>query len=333
MTAAIHDRGTMGALMRRIDLLSRALLSRAKGLASSLRPGLAAPDSLLGGLGLALATLRNVASRGMNRELIGFTLSERVGPVDAASALAYAVATNDGGAYGDGETPPLYIARLVQSLFMRLITLPGLHLNLLRMVHAEQRVVWHAPLRVGDEVDISLQVADITETAAGELLHLRFVGAREGETLVEGRIGLMVRGGGRRPLRPKVSASHDAERPAPAFIVTMPTAGDQALRYADASGDHNVIHKSELFARLAGLPRTILHGMCVLAMTTGKLADTLVDGDRGRLESVELRFAKPTLPGDVLRLVIYPGTDDGFPFEVLNERDQVILKRGLVRTR
>src|SRR5438132_2379580 len=71
---------------------------------------------------------------------------------------------------------------------------------------------------------------------------------------------------------------------------------DQIQRYAEASGDHNPIHLDQAFARSAGLPGLIAHGMLTMAFVNQLVTDWL--GDRRRVRSLRGRFAGMVLPGD-----------------------------------
>lgn len=53
---------------------------------------------------------------------------------------------------------------------------------------------------------------------------------------------------------------------------------DQALRYAEASGDHNPIHVDEDMAKAMGFPRTIVHGLCVMALAQKAVLDGAAGG-------------------------------------------------------
>jgi len=71
---------------------------------------------------------------------------------------------------------------------------------------------------------------------------------------------------------------------------------EQIQRYAEASGDRNPIHLDETFARSAGLPGVIAHGMLTMAFANQMLTDWL--GDRSLLKRLQGRFAGMVLPGD-----------------------------------
>lgn len=70
----------------------------------------------------------------------------------------------------------------------------------------------------------------------------------------------------------------------------------QIQRYADASGDRNPIHLDDTFARSAGLPGVIAHGMLTMAFANQMVTDWL--GDRSMLRRLQGRFSGMVLPGD-----------------------------------
>jgi acyl dehydratase len=75
----------------------------------------------------------------------------------------------------------------------------------------------------------------------------------------------------------------------------FPTSADQALRYRE-TGDVNPMHHDPAFARRAGFPRPILHGLCTLGITV-----------RGKnFTELHARFTAPVFPGDELRIEHWP---------------------------
>jgi len=71
---------------------------------------------------------------------------------------------------------------------------------------------------------------------------------------------------------------------------------EQIRQYAEASGDRNPIHLDETFARSAGLPGVIAHGMLTMAFANQMVTDWL--GDRSLLRRLQGRFAGMVVPGD-----------------------------------
>jgi len=79
-----------------------------------------------------------------------------------------------------------------------------------------------------------------------------------------------------------------------------PITRDQLRAYAAASGDSNPIHLDEEFAREAGFPSVIAHGM----LSAGFLSDLLAANfpeDGFQVVRFKTRFRKITFPGDTLR--------------------------------
>jgi len=71
---------------------------------------------------------------------------------------------------------------------------------------------------------------------------------------------------------------------------------EQIRQYAEASGDRNPIHLDETFARSAGLPGVIAHGMLTMAFANQMVTNWL--GDRSLLKRLQGRFAGMVVPGD-----------------------------------
>jgi acyl dehydratase len=69
------------------------------------------------------------------------------------------------------------------------------------------------------------------------------------------------------------------------------------VRYAGASGDMNPIHHDETFARSAGLPTVMAHGM----LSAGLLGSFVTRWfGAGAVRRFEVRFRERVWPGDVL---------------------------------
>ena len=103
---------------------------------------------------------------------------------------------------------------------------------------------------------------------------------------------------------------------------------EQVQRYADATGDHNLIHIDEAFARATPFGGTIAHGMLVLALVSEMMAAAFGEAwlTGGRLR---VRFKAPARPGDTITASAQPqGPRDGvapYAIEVRNQRDEVLI--------
>lgn len=94
--------------------------------------------------------------------------------------------------------------------------------------------------------------------------------------------------------------------------------------YAGASGDFNLIHIDNQFAREEGLDGIILHGLCTMGIATNTLID---DEDPARLKSIRVRFAAPVLPEDEL-MVDGDGGETQERFVVRNQSGEEVITRG-----
>jgi len=108
---------------------------------------------------------------------------------------------------------------------------------------------------------------------------------------------------------------------------------DQIRQYAEASGDRNPIHLDETFARSAGLPGVIAHGMLTMAFANQMLTDWL--GDRSLLKRLQGRFAGMVVPGDAVTCSGSVASKDDETRRVMinlvvtNQRGERVLNKGV----
>ena len=275
----------------------------------------------------------------MNRSCIGKTYPELTYTVEAEATKRYALAYNeDNPLFIDDErkggivAPPLFGvvysgASIAQAMFDTEV-----NLDLIRLVHGEQDMAFVNVVRPGDVIKSQSKITDIQEKGSGELLKI-FVRSKNqrDEVVLEEKIGFFVRGksSGRKP----AAAVAAPERPQDLFAVEMKVAEDQTYRYADASGDHNPIHVDDKFAKAAGLPGIILHGLCNMAFTSKAIMDKVCEGDARRLRRLKVRFSKPVLPGQTLTthgwILEETATELTLGTETRNEKGTLVIRDGL----
>lgn len=100
---------------------------------------------------------------------------------------------------------------------------------------------------------------------------------------------------------------------------------DQIAAYAAASGDTNPIHLDEDFAKSAGLPGVIAHGllqMGILAVVAAEAA-----GGPGRLRRLSCRFAGMVEPGDSVTFGAEPVGQGRLELRAINQRGEAVLTK------
>ena len=90
----------------------------------------------------------------------------------------------------------------------------------------------------------------------------------------------------------------------PDASVDMATQPNQALLYR-LSGDRNPLHADPEFAKRAGFPRPILHGMCTYGITCRAVLQTYAAYDPARFKSHAARFSAPVFPGEVITVDLW----------------------------
>jgi acyl dehydratase len=251
--------------------------------------------------------------------------------VEASAIEAYADATDDPNpAYRGARAvaPAMFHVRAFILMMMQLATDKELALDMLRLVHGEHDVRFVRPLRPGDVVVLSGELLDHQVKASGTVVTFGLYGDVGGERVIDGRTAYFVRAPKKPDAAPSAPRPAPEPLPEPSWQVTQPVADDQALRYAAASGDHNPIHTIEAVAQAAGLPRTILHGLCTMAFAARDVVDHAAGGDPARLARLAVRFARPVFPGDTLTMQVWDEGPGELAFQTLDGRGRAVITQG-----
>lgn len=273
---------------------------------------------------------------GLNKDLVGKDYGETTYEVTAEAIEKYAQATNDANpAYSKGEdavaTPVFPVVPVFQS-FMSAAMDPELQADVMRLVHGQEEHVLHAPIRPGDVLTIKSTLESVESKDSGETFTVRGdVANQDGTQVAEVRGTMFIRGGG--GSKSPAPAEEEPEREV-VYEETTKVDDDQTHRYAEASGDYNPIHTDENMAKMAGLPRTINHGMCTMAIATKAAVDGLAGGDPTRVKRVSVRFSKPVFPGEEITTRLWKESEgDGsvtYGFETYNPSGAAVIRNGIV---
>ncbi|WP_081636246.1 MaoC/PaaZ C-terminal domain-containing protein [Pandoraea sp. SD6-2] len=182
--------------------------------------------------------------------------------LDAAGIARYARLCGFTDAHG---VPPTWPHLLAFPLHMLLMTDRAFPFAMLGMVHLANRVRTHAPLAVGDRLDLDVRCGPLYAHDKGQVFTVLTTARRAGEVVWSGE-SLYLRTGVRAPL----GAPYRAELSAGPSLVKTATwrvPGDLGRQYARVSGDYNPIHLWPITAKWFGFPRPIIHGMWSFART------------------------------------------------------------------
>lgn len=284
----------------------------------------------LNDLPLVAALIRNSRKTSINRLILGHSITRIIGPVTRQDILEYVDATLDNPSRyirSGHAAPPFYLSRLLYPMFRYFMINKDLGLNLLRMVHGQQSVEWFGNISEGDMLNVKVEIHDICGSAAGDTLTLRTTISSKEKVLGTADTLFIIRA--KKNGQEKAAPVKEEQGGRELFRRTIRTEEGQQLKYAKVSGDENFIHTSNFLARLAGLPRTIMHGVCIGAMATNSLLDEVLGGDMSKMKRISMRFANPVLPGEEITLVGYEtAARNRILFAAYNSKGRAVLKNG-----
>lgn len=209
---------------------------------------------------------------------------------------------------------------------------PGpIDLNQIMVVDAERDITFHKPLPVAASVTADSRVRgvyDKGEEKGAIIQNEVLVRDGEGDKLVTIASSIFAKGdGGFGGPSEGMPGPHRVPLRAPDRSIDIPTRPDQALLYR-LSGDRNPLHADPEFARWAGFPKPILHGMCTYGLTCRAVLQTYADYDPSAFRRHRVRFSAPVFPGEIITVNLWKdGNSISFEAHV-RERQVTIAKNG-----
>lgn len=182
------------------------------------------------------------------------------------------------------------------------LDLPGCDIDLAQVVHGSQSVKVTGPLPTAGSATITTRISEVWDKGKAAVIWQEGVAVSpEGQELWTTRSSIFVRGeggwGGDR------GSSTPVELPdrAPDADATYDVLPQQALLYR-LCGDRNPLHADPDFAKAAGFPAPILHGLCSYGIALRTLTEELLGGDATRVSGFGVRFAGVLFPGETIRV-------------------------------
>lgn len=182
------------------------------------------------------------------------------------------------------------------------LDLPGCDLDLSQVVHGAQSISLTAPLPTSGTATLSTRISDVWDKGTAAVIWQEGTARSEsGEELWTVRSSMFVRGeGGFGGSRGSSDVVPIPDRPADVSTSYDVTA-QQALLYR-LCGDRNPLHVDQEFAKAAGFPAPILHGLCTYGIVLREVTEALLDGDASRVGSFAARFAGVVFPGETIHV-------------------------------
>ena len=209
---------------------------------------------------------------------------------------------------------------------------PGeMNLNRVMVVDGERDITFHRPLAAAANLLVDsrvLAVFDKGKDKGAVIRHQTVLKNENGEQLATLVASRFARGdggfGGPSEGQPE---PHQVPARAPDRSIEISTRPDQALVYR-LCGDRNPLHSDPEFARSAGFPRPILHGMCTFGITCRGILQTYADYDPSAFKQHAARFSAPVYPGETVTLDMWKdGTVISFEAKV-KARNAVVIRNG-----
>jgi acyl dehydratase len=259
--------------------------------------------------------------------------------VERERIAAYAAATNDGiaaHAAGDLAPPVFSIVPAFQSAAMASMTV--IPPELIPMIlHGEQDFHYHRPIEPGMKLTTISTPIGMRQRSSGVTVVIRAESRDQaGELVTEQYVTSFVRAaqgaddiGEEAPPHAFDEGLRDRR---PAAEVAQTYDADQTYRYAEASGDPMQIHLDEGFAKAAGMPGIIIHGLCTMAFTSMAAIESFCSDDPTRLKRLAVRFSKVAFPGQTITTRIWDsGEREGravYSYETQSDSGDVVIKDG-----
>jgi acyl dehydratase len=209
---------------------------------------------------------------------------------------------------------------------------PGeMNLNRVMVVDGERDITFHKPLATAAHITADssvLAVSDKGNDKGAVIRHQTVLKDEKGEKLATLVASRFARGdGGFGGPSGGIPDPHVVPSRAPDQTIDIAVRPDQALVYR-LCGDRNPLHSDPEFAKKAGFPKPILHGMCTYGITCRGILQTYADSDPSAFRQHAARFSSPVFPGETVTMELWKdGNVISFEAKV-KSRGVTVIKSG-----
>lgn len=243
----------------------------------------------------------------VNLDVIGKTLGPVPFKYNQDTAILYALGVGAGVDELDfiyeknlKVLPTFAVAPLMEVIF---VFVKESGFNLTSVLHGDQKIIVHKPIPTAGTLQTTGGCKEIRDMGDKGALAIVSYETRDenGELVFENIAGIWDRkagnfGGDPGPKPEKIVPPEGVE---PDFKVEFATSPDQAALYR-LSGDKNPLHIDPEFAKMAGLDKPILHGLCTFGVAGRAIVNSVCGGDPARFKSLSARFTGMVWPGETL---------------------------------
>lgn len=222
-----------------------------------------------------------------------------------------------------------------------LMGLPGMDIDLHKVLHGQHDLVVHQPVPESADVVHIGRVVDVWDKRKAAIVeaqvktYLKDSDAKDGRgaLLTTNTFSVFVRGEGNFGGESGPKLTRTPPQREPDEVVTNKTLPQLALLHR-LNGDRNPLHVDPEFARAAGFDQPILHGLCSYGIALKAVVDRCLDGDPSRVSRYQCRFSGIVMPGDTLQTRIWRGDDGVLTIEMNNlDRETPVISNAAVWAR
>ncbi|HZL39405.1 MAG TPA: MaoC/PaaZ C-terminal domain-containing protein [Pseudolabrys sp.] len=221
---------------------------------------------------------------------------------------------------------------LVQGYSAYWLRQPDLGITWTHVVHGEQGLVLHEPVAPQGTVIGRTRILDVVDKGEGKgalVYSERAISDKaSGRLLATLTQTTFCRAdGGFGGVKRDTPRPHALPARAPDGVCDLPTRPEMALIYR-LSGDVNALHADPEFAKAAGFPRPILHGLATFGVAGHALLKAVCGYDPARLTTMSGRFSAPAFPGETIRTEFWRDAGVVRFRAWAVERDAVVIDNG-----
>jgi acyl dehydratase len=190
------------------------------------------------------------------------------------------------------------------------LDLPGCDIDLAQVVHGAQEITVNGPLPTSGTAVLSTRISDVWDKGKAAVIWQEGVArAESGEELWTVRSSIFVKGEGGWGGNRGESTSVAIPDRAPDASVSYDVTPQQAMLYR-LCGDRNPLHADPAFAKAAGFPAPIMHGLGTYGIVLREVTDALLGGDASRVAGFRARFAGVVFPGETIFVEAWDNGDE-----------------------